>query len=178
MAKVSYTKLKKKVEPEVSIVEFNGEKIEVRQWIPIQDCLALMGRVIELAHDENYHFTNPIHLVVFTTLETIKAYTNITFTEKQEEDISKLYDEIVCSGLWDAVKEVLPDEAINMEWYISHVAEEYYKYQNSLVRWLDENEIANYTSLENKATDLMKNLSNPENYSELNKIYEMFSEQK
>lgn len=178
MAKVSYTKLKKKVEPEVSIVEFNGEKIEVRQWIPTQDRLALMGRVIELAHDENYHFINPIHLVVFTALEVIKAYTNITFTEKQEEDIPKLYDEIVCSGLWEAVREVLPEEALNMDWQIHHVAEGYYKYQNSLVRWLDENEIADYTSLENKATDLMKNLSNPENYSELNKIYEVFSEQK
>ena len=161
MAKVSYTKLKKKVEPEVSIVEFNGEKIEVRQWIPTQDRLALMGRVIELAHDENYHFINPIHLVVFTALEVIKAYTNITFTEKQEEDIPKLYDEIVCSGLWEAVREVLPEEALDMDWQIHHVAEGYYKYQNSFVAAF-ENLNAETIEMENKVKEIQEGVSDPE----------------
>jgi hypothetical protein len=169
MAKVSYTKLKKKVEPEVSIVEFNGEKIEVRQWIPTQDRLALMGRVIELAHDENYHFINPIHLVVFTALEVIKAYTNITFTEKQEEDIPKLYDEIVCSGLWEAVREALPEEALNMDWQIHHVAEEYYKYQNSMPGVM-ENIKLNYDTKDMDIDNLINKIKDPESFGMIKEI--------
>jgi hypothetical protein len=36
------------------------------------------------------------------------AYTNINFTEKQKEDITKLYDLIISSGLYAVVIDVIP----------------------------------------------------------------------
>ena len=47
MAKVSFTKLKCKIDDSVKQVELNDEiSIEVKQYLPVQEKLALIGRVI------------------------------------------------------------------------------------------------------------------------------------
>ena len=42
-------------------------------------------------------------------IEIIDNYTNISFTEKQKEDVPKLYDAIYSSGLKDAVMKAIPE---------------------------------------------------------------------
>lgn len=174
MAKIAYSKLKKKVEPIVKTVEFNGEKIEVRQWISTQDRLALMGKIIELAHDESYHFFNPIQMQVFSVLETVKAYTNITFTEKQEEDVPKLYDEIICGGLWEAVKEVLPEEATDILWDVRNVAEKYYEYQNSMLGAMESIKL-NYDATSMDVDALQEKIRDPETFGLVKEIMNVFA---
>ena len=41
---------------------------------------------------DNNNFANPVKLNVFLRLEIIFNYTNISFTDKQKEDLVKLYD--------------------------------------------------------------------------------------
>ena len=94
MAKVSFTKLKCKVETSITHIEWEGETIEVKQYLPIQEKLALIGRVIMQAHEQDENYSNPVKVDVFRGLEMIFAYTNISFTDKQKEDLPKLYDMI------------------------------------------------------------------------------------
>ena len=171
MAKISYTKLKKKIEPEIQIIDFNGEKIEMRKWIPTQEELALMGRVIEFAHDENYHYMNPIHLEAYLTIEMIKAYTNISFTEKQEEDIAKLYDEIAHGGLLDALSEQGQFDTIYdlMLWNIKEVARYFYEYQRSFAASF-ESMSQEYEGIEDEITGIQSAIQNPENLTLLKDI--------
>ena len=42
-------------------------------------------------------FINPLQVEVYTLLQIIEKYTNITFTDKQKEDPAKLYDLITIS---------------------------------------------------------------------------------
>jgi hypothetical protein len=99
--------------------------------------LALIASVIENAADEN-RFMNPIKIAVFFTLEIITSYTNISFTEKQKEDPSKLYDSFITSGLYDKICSLIPEaELQDLKTSLMDTVHEIYKYDNSLFGILD-----------------------------------------
>ena len=138
MAKVTFSKLKCKVNEEIKTISFNDETIEVRQYLPVQEKLALIGRVVEFAHDADRNFSNPVKANIFTELEIVFAYTNLTFTDKQKEDIPKLYDMIASSGLLKEILDVIPSEELNIVWSgVYQSVEAIYKYQNSVLGVLD-----------------------------------------
>ena len=97
MAKVSFTKLGLKKNEDVEIVEWNEQKIEVKQYLPIEDKLNLITAIIQNSIDDNGYY-NPAKIYVNTIIEMINFYTNISFTEKQKTDIAKTYDLMVSSG--------------------------------------------------------------------------------
>lgn len=138
MAKIAFSKFGLKPNTEVKTIEWGGQNIEVLQYLPIQDKLALIGRVIANAHEEDANYSNPVKIQVLTALEVMFEYTNITFTEKQKDDLPKLYDSISSSGLLDAVIEAIP--AKEYEIIVKGIAdstEAIYKYQNSVLGILD-----------------------------------------
>jgi hypothetical protein len=51
MAKIGFTKLGLKQNNEIQIVEFNGQNIEVKQYLPVDEKLELITNVLELSHD-------------------------------------------------------------------------------------------------------------------------------
>jgi hypothetical protein len=59
MAKLSFTKLGLKPNNEIKTINFNEQTIEVKQYLPVEDKLGLIGRVLELSHDQN-NFSNPV----------------------------------------------------------------------------------------------------------------------
>ena len=89
MAKIGFTKLSLKRKNEVKTITINNNQIEIKQYLPVNEKLDLIARVINGAHDQN-NFPNPIKIEVIGTLEMIMAYTNISFTEKQKEDIQQV----------------------------------------------------------------------------------------
>lgn len=169
MAKVSLTKLDLKVNKEVNIVEFNGQDIEVKQYLPVNDKLELIGNVINAAHDEN-NFSNPVKVSVFTTLEIMYAYTNINFTDKQKEDPTKLYDMLISSGLVAAIVNAIPEaEYHEVLCGISDSIDAVYTYRNSIMGILD-NVTADYSALDLDASAIQQKLADPENMSLLKQI--------
>ena len=169
MAKVSLTKLSLKVNQDVKYVECNGQVIEVKQYLPVNDKLELIGNVINSAHDEN-NFSNPVKVNIFTTLEILYVYTNINFTEKQKEDPAKLYDLVVSSGLVDAVLNVIPeDEYEEVVCGIADSIEAIYNYRNSVMGILDTIS-ADYSNLNLDATEIQKKLGDPENMALLKQV--------
>ena len=80
MAKVAFSKLALSKTSTTGIVEINGQSIEVKKYLPIDEKLALIGEVISNSHDEN-NFPNPLKIEVFFTIAVIKYYTNISLTE-------------------------------------------------------------------------------------------------
>lgn len=108
MAKVSYTNLKLKLNNEVKEIEFNGQKIEVLQYLPIEEKYSLVNITLQKAREGAVF--NPIKLDMYFHLNLIYVYTNINFTEKQREDEAKLYDLLLSSGLLDKIIEAIPAE--------------------------------------------------------------------
>lgn len=169
MAKVSFTKLGLKVNQEVATIELNEQVIEVKQYLPINDKLELISRVINLSHDEN-NFANPVKVSIFTTLEIIYAYTNINFTDKQKEDPAKLYDVLISSGFVSMVNKMIPEtEKNDILEGVSKSIDAIYTYRNSVMGILDTVS-TDYSNLNLEATDIQKKLSDPDNMTLLKDV--------
>ena len=89
MAKVAFSKLGLKEKKEVKTITINNVQIEVKQYLPINNKIDIITNVINNTQDQN-NFPNPVKIEVLATLELIFAYTNLSFTEKQKEDVAKL----------------------------------------------------------------------------------------
>jgi hypothetical protein len=90
------------------------------------------------AHEEDANYSNPVKASVFTDLEIVFAYTNISFTEKQKEDIPKLYDMICSSGLLIDIMNAIPEEEKECLFNgVNTSIEAIYKYQNSVLGIVD-----------------------------------------
>ena len=163
MAKVPFTKLKCKINTDEIPVQIGEETIAVKQYLPIQEKLGLIGRVVELAHMQDENYSNPVKAAAFRDLEVIFAYTNITFTDKQKEDPAKLYDMLYSTGVIDIIIDNIPEDEYNsivvgLEDSIKSV----YKYQNSIFGILDTLK-KDYNDLDLDVNNISSKLTNPEN---------------
>ena len=169
MAKVSLNKLNLKIDNSISTLKFNEQDIEVKQYLPINEKLDMISTIINESADET-RFYNVGKLDVFETIELIKHYTNITFTDKQLEDIPKLYDLVVSTGLYDMIYEAIPEiETVCVHKVLMDTVDSIYKYQNSVFGVL-EAVTTDYENLKFDTAELQKNISNPENLTLLKDI--------
>lgn len=163
MAKIAFTKLGLKKKDEVKTVNINNNVIEVKQYLSINDKLALISRVINLSHDSSNNFANPVQVEVIGTIEIIMAYTNLSFTEKQKEDYAKLYDLLEENGITKELISAIPeDEYAFLIDGINESIEAVYKYQNSLLGILDS-VAQDYSNLEFDASKIQQELADPQN---------------
>ena len=170
MAKIAFTKLGLKRKDEVKTVNVNNNVIEVKQYLPINDKLALISRVINLSHDSSNNFANPVQVEVIGTIEIIAAYTNLSFTEKQKEDYAKLYDLLEENGITkDLIGAIPEDEYAFLIDGINDSIEAVYKYQNSILGILEVIS-QDYSNLDFDATKIQQQLADPDNLSLLKDV--------
>ena len=162
MAKIGFTKLSLKRKNEVKTITINNNQIEIKQYLPVNEKLDLIARVINGAHDQN-NFPNPIKIEVIGTLEMIMAYTNISFTEKQKEDIPKLYDLLEENGvIKDIISQIPEDEYNFIIDGINKTVDAVYAYNNSILGIL-ESISQDYSNLDFDIEKIQQAISNPEN---------------
>lgn len=162
MAKIGFTKLSLKRKNEVKTITINNNQIEIKQYLPVNEKLDLIARVINGAHDQN-NFPNPIKIEVIGTLEMIMVYTNISFTEKQKEDIPKLYDLLEENGvIKDIISQIPEDEYNFIIDGINKTVDAVYTYNNSVLGIL-EAVSKDYSNLDFDATQIQKKMADPEN---------------
>lgn len=169
MAKVAFSKLNLAINKEVKTFEWNNQTIEVKQYIPINEKLELCSRVLnQVVDDLGYYNVGKIEL--FKALETIMAYTNITLTEKQKEDPSKLYDLLASTGFEDMVMDNIPDEERYFIYNtINQTIDLIYEYKNSVYAILDSLK-TDYENLDFNATNIQNKLANKENVEFLSNV--------
>ena len=137
MAKIPFSKLGVKIENEISVFSWGEYEIEVKKYLPMDGKSVLVSNVLNYSADENGYY-NPLQIKVFLTLETVYAYTNITFTEKQKENVLKLYDAIISSGLFEKIIQAIPvNEWRELQDTVHHMISNIYEYKNSAMGILD-----------------------------------------
>lgn len=169
MAKIPFTKLGLKKVEDTKNITICGQMVEVKQYLPISDKINIITNVIENSADDN-NFANPVKVEVFANLEIMYAYTNISFTDKQKEDPTKLYDLLEENGVIAEVIAAIPENeyALLLGW-IDETIEAFYKYRNSVLGILDTIS-ADYSNLSLDATNLQKQIADPENLKLLKSI--------
>lgn len=167
--KPTFAKLKLQKNVEVKTIVFNDFEIEIKQYLPVNDKLALISKVLNQASDEN-NYSNPIKEDIFGTLEIIFAYTNIGFTDKQKEDPCNLYDTMVSCGLADMIIDAIPSaEYKAIVDGINTCGKAIYTYRNSAMGVLDIIG-TDYSSLEFDAANLRELLKDTENLGTLKDV--------
>ena len=169
MAKVSFTKLNLKKNENIKTIEICGQDIEVKQYLPIQEKLQLISDVINLSATEN-NFENPVQVDVYTSIKILDAYTNISFTEKQMEDVAKLYDLLDGNKVFADVFAWIPkseyDVVVNG---IKDTVKALYTYKNSAMGIL-ENITQDYSNLNLEASEIQQKLADPQNMAFLKDV--------
>lgn len=181
MAKVAFSKLNAKVKEEVTQIKWevsDSEIIffEVRTYLPIEEKINMISRIINLSIDEN-NFYNPIRLKIFMALELIYAYTNLSFSTKQKENIFKLYDQLVSSGLYDNIIDCIPKSEIQeVEHIIITIIDNVYKYKNSALGIIDSIS-KDYSNVDNSLEEISDKLADPNILSLIKEIVPLMNMQ-
>ena len=162
MAKIAFSKLGiKKPNEEVKTIIFNENEIEVKQYLPIQEKLRIIGDAISESMDGN-KFYNKIKTEMCLELEIIYAYTNITFTDKQKEDTAKLYDMLDSSGLIHQVLNAIPVEELETVLIQgSYLGRDFYNQMNS-VYGIMETIATDYANVGTEVDEMATELANPD----------------
>ena len=170
MAKIAFGKLDLKKNQEVVELQIDDDVVvEVKQYLPVNDKLELVSSVVNTAV-ENGNIVNYGQLDVLFAINIIKAYTNINFTEKQLEDVAKLYDLLVSSGFYETVKNTIPvSETDYIYSLIYRTANDIITYRNSAVGIM-ETLSQDYKNLEFDAEALQKKINDPESLSFLREV--------
>ena len=164
MAKVSFSKLGLSKNTDIKNFEYNGQNIEVKQYLPIQDKAMILSNVLNQTFgDGTNRYVNPLSLELSIVFQIIEYYTNISFTEKQKENPTKLFDLIVGSDLWaEIVNNLNKEDYDSLLNYINEAIESLYKYYNSVYGILDGIN-QQYKDMDLDATKIQKKLADPEN---------------
>lgn len=161
MAKVSFNKLTPIKELENKIITIGEQEITVIQYLPVNDKLAIVERVLENAIDDT-GYLNPVRLEIFTNIEIIKTYTNISITDKMMENPTKVYDLMILNRILDAVIEVIPEEEYNDVFNaVVDSGEHVVNYLNSFAGMM-KTITADYGAAQMNVDKLMTDLGDPE----------------
>lgn len=121
--------------------------------------------VIQQVIDFNNEFLNEFAFHMYMDLAIVFNYTNLSFTDKQKEDLYKLYDLLVGSGFMKELKkQVNCNQTDDLEVYIYETLNGYYKYHNSVYGIIDAMN-QNYSNLNLDVNELQDKISNPESLS-------------
>jgi hypothetical protein len=171
MAKVAFSKLGIKENKDVNTILFNDVEIEIKKYLSIEEKLNMISAAINNAMDENGDI-NSMVLEAHFNMQVVFYYTNLTFTDKQKENLVKLYDLLKGSGLMDAVIDAIGFD--NEEYYDSYrgcksTANEIMTKKQS-ARGIMEDIVANYSNMSFDTAEMQKNLSDPNNLTLLKNI--------
>ena len=168
MAKVSFLKLALPKTSTTGNLDINGQTVEVKKYLPVDEKLELIAEVINQSHDEN-NFPNPLKVEVFFTIAIVKYYTNITFTEKQLETPTKIYDMFILGG-FNLIKEMIPaDEYNHLKIALDKTLDAIYAYRNSVLGILDSVS-TDYSNLNLDAAGIQKTIADPNNLALLKDV--------
>ena len=167
---VELTSLKSSEIKNINVIEnINGKEVIIKQYLPVNDKLNLISKIVSLAVSANeYNFVNPVQLDVFSLVEIIKAYTNITIAEDMLP--ADAYDILVSEGILSKVLDRIPANEYNfVSESIQCTIEAYYNHKNSALGIL-EAVSQDYSNLELDASAIQEKIADPDNLTLLKDV--------
>ena len=161
---VSYANMKLKINNQTKTLDWNGQKIEIKEYLPFEDKYDLVMVALQKSLEDGYY--NPIKLDMYFHLYLVYMYTNISFTDKQKEDEFKIYDTLKSNSFIDAFLDVLnEDEYADLYNFLVDTQSALETYKQSTVSLIQSliNDLP-------KQAEAMKNIMdnfNPEKYQEV-----------
>lgn len=169
MAKINLKQLITIKATEPVTININNVDITVKQYLPLDEKMELVQRVLNRAVDETGFFS-PMRLEVILELEVIRTYTNINITDKMMDDPGKIYDQIENNGIWRDISSTIPwKEYQGLRQAVDDCATAVTSYQTSLLGIL-KTVNQNYTTTGADVKDLLQELGTIENSDVLKQV--------
>lgn len=169
---VTFDSLKKELLLKIKAIEINGQTIEVKQYLPVNDKLTLISAVLEQVAQNEYPFANSVQMDVYTTLGIIYAYSNIEFSDEEKDNPAELYDELEKQEISNRIIAAIPQA--EYEFVIEGIEKQvaaYYTYRNS-VKGIIEDVSKDYSNLDLEAAEIQKKLADSGNLTLLKEVVE------
>lgn len=147
--------------------EFNGVKIQVRQYLPFQEKLDLIADIINSSGDDQ-GFYNSAKLGFFEDMKIMQAYIDIEFDDGV--DSMQVYDTLCAGDFFPQMYKLIPDTEINF--IINNVnktIDNIYKYRNSAYGILDALK-TDYNDLDLNIEKLMQDVKDGNNIEFLKEV--------
>lgn len=160
--KITFNDLRKEQPLKIKVVKINDKQIEIKQYLPVNEKLALITNVLQNLAQNEYPFANPVQMDVYTVLELIYAYApGIEFTEEEKADPASLYDELEKQEISNMIISAIPKAEYDfiMEGIEKTIAA-YYAYKNSALGIM-ENITQDYSNLDLDATKIQEKMADP-----------------
>ena len=109
MATVSFNKITPIKAIEDKTIELNGEKILIKQYLPVSRKAMLVSEVLADVLDE-HGMSSSIREKIYTGIRLIQFYTNINITDTMINNAGKTYDALVLNGILPAIIENIPKD--------------------------------------------------------------------
>lgn len=138
MAKITFSKLGLKAQKNTKTVPVNDDlNLEIRQYLPITEKADFVTFIVDNAIDETTGCFSPIRLEVCFGIALAKWYANISFTEKQMQDITKIYDLLEENKIIDLINQAIPDDESDfIHDLVNDTVEDISRYNNSFAGML------------------------------------------
>lgn len=172
MAKIALSKLK--IEKNNAAVPFQigDQTLVIAQYLPLEEKVQMIQDIVNLCMDEQRGYCNWVQVNAALKTSVVLTYANIAATEKQKEDLYKLYDILFSTGVGDKIIATIPEAEYKfIEDGVNRMVEEMYNYRNSAAGILDII-TKNYDNLNFDAEKIKNDLADPNNLSLLKDITE------
>lgn len=156
-------------------VTIDGKSYEVtaRAYIPIEEKLELVQKIVDLSFDANY--PNDAKILVATIGQFMRKYTDIDFGDATDSDIFNavtILDEDDTShfstSAFVETENALRDEFEVISDIVQKIKDAYYKYNTSALGVLDA--MQNFNADAEKLSQEMKDITNPDSLKMLKQI--------
>ena len=164
MAKVTFASLKLKIKDEVKKVTIADKEVEVKQYLPASDKYDLI--MISLQEAKENGIYNDFKIDVLLHLNMVFMYTNLSFTDKQREDLFNLYDILESNDVINTVIQAIPQEEIQTVYNcVNKIMRDSMIYENSAAGVV--NTVITQMPVNAAAAAEIVDNFNPEKYSEV-----------
>ena len=153
----------------IDMIDYNIV-LEIKTYLPVNEKLQLIERVISQSMEENDTYQNPIKIEIFSNLEIVKAYTNLKFSDDEWADPATLYDLLEDNDIIAVVISNLPKDEYNfLVNGINDTIKALYDYKNSAAGIL-ENISNDYSTLDLDASNIQAKLADENNLTLLRSV--------
>ena len=122
---MKYSEIKGDIQlPEYKEVIWNDNIISVKTYLPVEDKITLIQLVAQQAIEDGIFM--PMKVDMYMGMYMIFFYSDLEFTDEEKENVPQLFDEILNSGLYEAIIYSIPSEECkllytNLDKYIEKV---------------------------------------------------------
>ena len=157
---ISFTKVTPIKEIKTITVKINGQEVAVQPYLPIDKKSKLIEQIASYVFDDT-GFASPIRLNIYFTILTLKAYTDISITDKMIENASKTYDAILLNNL-DTLLNYIPETEIkDLQEMVEKSIDQIVKYNTSFLGMIRAAS-AEYDATKMNVDEIMTTLDQPE----------------